>query len=69
VAGEPGLRFYAGALLKTPDGFALGTVCVLDTKPRRSGITDRQRWTLEVLARQVMTQLELRRAFNQRDRR
>ena len=69
VSGEPGLRFYAGALLETPEGLPLGTVCVLDIKPRPDGITDRQRLTLEVLARQVMTQLELRRALTQRDRR
>ena len=69
VTGEPGLRFYAGALLVTPDGLPLGTVCVLDTKPRPAGITSRQRLTLEVLARQVMTQLELRRAVADRDRR
>jgi PAS domain S-box-containing protein len=69
VSGEPGLRFYAGALLKTPDGLPLGTVCVLDTKARPEGITDRQRLTLEVLARQVMTQLELRRAIAERERR
>lgn len=69
VTGHPGLRFYAGALLETPNGLPLGTVCVLDIKPRPDGITDHQRLTLEVLARQVMTQLELRRALNQRDRR
>jgi PAS domain S-box-containing protein len=69
VTGEPGLRFYAGALLDTPEGLPLGTVCVLDTKPRPGGITDHQRLTLEVLARQVMTQLELRRALSQRDQR
>jgi PAS domain S-box-containing protein len=63
VTGNPGLRFYAGALLETPDGLPLGTVCVLDTKTRPEGITDRQRLTLEVLARQVMTQLELRRVM------
>jgi PAS domain S-box-containing protein len=63
VAGDPGLRFYAGALLETPDGLPLGTVCVLDTKTRPEGITERQRLTLEVLARQVMTQLELRRVL------
>jgi PAS domain S-box-containing protein len=68
VTGQPGLRFYAGALLETPDGLPLGTVCVLDTKVR-AGITDRQRLTLEVLARQVMTQLELRRAVAERERR
>ena len=69
VTGDPGLRFYAGALLETPDGFPLGTVCVLDTEPRPAGITPRQKLTLEVLARQVMTQLELRRAVAERDRR
>ena len=67
VTGDPSLRFYAGALLNTPEGLPLGTVCVLDTKPRPDGITDRQRLTLEVLARQVMTQLELRRAVAERD--
>ena len=66
---DGGLRFYAGALLKTSEGLPLGTVCVLDTCPRPEGITDRQRLTLEVLARQVMTQLELRRAVAQRDER
>ena len=68
VTGEPGLRFYAGALLETPEGLPLGTVCVLDTKPR-PGISERERLTLEVLARQVMTQLELRRAVAERERR
>ena len=67
VSGVPGLRFYAGALLETPEGLPLGTVCVLDTKSRPDGITERQRLTLEVLARQVMSQLELRRAVAQRD--
>ena len=69
VTQADGLRFYAGALLETPDGLPLGTVCVLDTKPRPDGIDDRQRLTLQVLARQVMTQLELRRAVEDRDRR
>ena len=60
VAADDGLCFYAGALLKTPGGVPIGTVCVLDRAPRPQGITDLQRLTLEVLARQVMTQLELR---------
>ena len=34
VTGEPRLRFYAGALLETPEGLPIGTVCVLDMKPR-----------------------------------
>ncbi|HEX8533291.1 MAG TPA: PAS domain-containing protein [Allosphingosinicella sp.] len=69
VTGEPRLRFYAGALLETPEGLPLGTLCVLDTKTRPDGITDRQRLALEVLARQVMTQLELRRAIDEREER
>lgn len=61
VVGEPNLRFYAGALLKTEQGHALGTVCVLDYAPRE--LTDVQVKTLRVLARQVMKQLELRRSL------
>ncbi len=57
-----GLRFYAGALLETPDGLPLGTVCVLDTKPRPEGITPRQARALTALAAQTMAQLELRRS-------
>ena len=68
VTAEEGLRFYAGALLVTPDGLPLGTVCVLDRVARPQGITDLQRLTLGVLARQVMTQLELRRVLAQQRR-
>ncbi len=60
VAG--GLRFYAGALLETPEGLPLGTVCVLDREPRPGGINDRQRRALSMLASQAMAQIELRRA-------
>jgi signal transduction histidine kinase len=67
VTGAPGLRFYAGALLKTADGLPLGTVCVLDTQPRV--LDDNQLDTLRRLARQVMTQLELRRMLRQAERR
>ena len=61
VQGEPHLRFYAGALLETPEGLPLGTLCVLDTKPR--DLNEEQRFTLKTLSRQVMAQLELRRAL------
>jgi PAS domain S-box-containing protein len=65
VAG--GLRFYAGALLQTPDGEPIGTVCVLDTKPRPEGLAISQARVLATLARQVMSELELRRALADRD--
>ncbi|MDP9057634.1 MAG: PAS domain S-box protein, partial [Pseudomonadota bacterium] len=63
VTADGGLRFYAGAVLKTADGLPIGTVCVLDRAARPQGITQVQRLTLEVLARQVMTNLELRRTL------
>jgi len=59
VTGEPGLRFYAGAQLRTPDGHMLGTVCVLDMQPRE--LSPDQLDALRALARQVMAQLEMRR--------
>jgi signal transduction histidine kinase len=66
VTGEPHLRFYAGALLRTPDGLPLGTVCVLDNKPRQ--LSSEQRDILAALARQVMSQMEFRRALLLSDR-
>lgn len=58
VTGEPHLRFYAGALLKSPEGFPIGTLCVLDHRPR--DLTDVQKQAIRVMARQVMMQLEQR---------
>lgn len=66
VTGEPHVRFYAGALLRTPDGLPLGTVCVLDDKPRV--LSAEQREVLAALARQVMAQMEFRRALHLSDR-
>ena len=59
VHSEPGLRFYAGAPLVTEDGFALGTLCLLDTKPR-DALSLEQTATLTDLAAMVMDELELR---------
>jgi signal transduction histidine kinase len=61
LAFEPPLRFYAGALLKTSDGQAIGTVSVLDYETR--DLDEEQEETLRGLARQVMIQLELRRTL------
>ncbi len=55
---DPGLRFYAGALLKSKAGYPIGTLCVLDNKPRT--LNPMQRDALRILADQVMTQLDLR---------
>jgi PAS domain S-box-containing protein len=66
VTGEPHLRFYAGALLETHDGLPLGTMCVLDYKPRE--FTREQEFVLRTLARQVMTQLDLRRALREKSK-
>jgi PAS domain S-box-containing protein len=67
VTAVDGLRFYAGALLRNPAGIPIGTLCVLDRQPRPDGVTAHQRRTLEVLARQVMAQLELRKIISQSD--
>jgi len=58
VAGDR-VRFYAGAPLVTPEGHAVGMLCVKDTRPRK--LTATQRHTLAVLGRQLEAQLELRR--------
>lgn len=55
---DPGLRFYAGALLKSKGGYPIGTLCVLDNRPRT--LNQLQRDTLRILAQQVMTQFDLR---------
>ena len=67
VAGEFGLRFYAGSPLKTRDGYNLGTLCVIDREPRE--FSDQQIAMLDDLAALVVDALELRLAARQQARR
>ncbi|MEM6426860.1 MAG: PAS domain S-box protein, partial [Cyanobacteria bacterium P01_D01_bin.128] len=64
VTGEPYIRFYAGAPLVTSDGFALGSLCAIDTQPRT--FSEEQRQSLVALSRLTLNQLELRRTLQLR---
>ena len=63
VTEDPHLRFYAGAPLISPAGVAIGMLCVIDTVARPAGLTSEQQYTLRALARQVIVQLEYRKAI------
>lgn len=59
TTGNPQILFYAGMPLKAYNGVALGTLCVLDTKPRV--LSEEQKYALKALAKQVESLFELRR--------
>ena len=61
VTGEPHCRFYCGMPLITDEGYALGSLCVIDFEPRQ--LTFQQLESMRRLSRQVLAQLELRRTL------
>lgn len=58
AAGPPHVAFYAGACLISPEGYPVGTLCVMDVKPRK--LSESQLNMLMALANQVVGQMELR---------
>jgi PAS domain S-box-containing protein len=59
VTGPPHIRFYAGQPLRSPEGYILGTLCAIDSRPRK--LEPEQLELLQLLAEQVVARLELHR--------
>ncbi len=66
VTGHPKIRFYAGAPLETPNGNVLGTLCIIDDKPRT--ISANQEKALKILSKKVMDYLNTRNLLKTRKR-
>jgi signal transduction histidine kinase len=58
VTGDPKIRFYAGAPLVTPEGYKLGTFCIIDRKPRPNGLSLEEKQNLRELAALAMDQIQ-----------
>ncbi len=63
MTGNPHIRFYAGAPLVTEKGLALGTVCVLDQKPRT--LTQEQQESLALMSQLAMSLLDFRKKLRE----
>lgn len=61
VKANPGIRFYAGISLETPDGYMLGTLCVVDYKPKV--ISGNEKKVLQILAKKTMDYLNTRKTL------
>jgi GAF domain-containing protein len=60
VTGPPYIRYYAGMPLVSPEGYALGTLCIIDTK-KRTALTEPRRQILSELSDMVMHEIEIHR--------
>jgi signal transduction histidine kinase len=58
ITSDPNVVFYAGAPLNSSEGYSLGTLCVIDNEPKK--LNNTQKESLSLLAKQVVTLLELR---------
>ena len=65
VLGDPKIRFYAGAPLETPNGNILGTLCVIDRRPRE--ISENQKKALQMLAKKAMDYIDWRKLLNKQN--
>ncbi len=59
VTAQPNIRFYAGSPLVSPEGYKIGTLCVIDSAPRELNL--QQVAALRVISNQIITLLEHRR--------
>lgn len=65
VTSGPEVRFYAGIPLETPDGYNIGTLCVIDQKVKK--LNDTQIKSLQILSKQVINLMELKKNIKLRD--